>query len=382
MIIEIRKVGFINKGAELMLLAILDKLRLKYPNAKFVMQPNHDDYINRAKLGLYQKVHFRRYNIRWDRLFYIIPSSIRKKFGMVMDDEVDIVLDATGFGYSDQWGTEYTNKTSFDIQMWKKNGTKVIFMPQAFGPFNLKNIAIYFKTIVNQADLICVRDEMSYEYINNLVGDRENIKKFPDFTNLLTGVLPKDFSSEENKICIVPNVRMQDMTSEKESNEYANFMAKCVKILYEADCKPFFLIHEGKKDLLLANEIIKIAEVEVNIILETDALKIKGIIGSCDAMLGSRFHGLVNALSQGVPAIAIGWSHKYQMLLKDYSFEDGILNVTDDEEKINKVLLNLIDVEKRELIASTLKTKSIIQKEKVEQMWDEVYAIVDTVNNG
>ena len=61
MVIEIRKVGFINKGAELMLLAILDKLKKRYPNAKFVMYPGKDDYVNRAKLGLYQKFIFRKF---------------------------------------------------------------------------------------------------------------------------------------------------------------------------------------------------------------------------------------------------------------------------------------------------------------------------------
>ena len=341
------------------------------------MQPVKNDFINRAKLGLYQKVHFRRYNIAWDKIFHIIPKKIRDNFGLVLDSEVDIVIDASGFSYSDQWGIYATKRTAFDIKLWKKQNTKVILMPQAFGPFTINGISKYFKIICEYADIIYAREKVSYKYINDLVGDKKNVKISPDFTNLLNGTFFRDFDIEENKVCIVPNLRMIDKTSKMESERYPKFMAKCLKILYDANSKPFFLIHEGKGDLALAKKIMKIANVEVNIVVESDALKIKGIIGTCDAMLGSRFHGLVNALSQGIPTIAIGWSHKYEMLLKDYNFEIGLLKVDTEESKINKCLSNIIDNNKRITARKRIESSSIVQKRTVDKMWEEIYEIID-----
>ncbi len=42
----------------------------------------------------------------------------------------------------------------------------------------------------------------------------------------------------------------------------------------------------------------------------TDPREIKWFLGTCDAVFASRFHALVSALSQAVPAASIGWAHK------------------------------------------------------------------------
>ncbi len=385
MVIEIRKVNFVNKGAELMLLAILDRLRSRYPDAKIVMQPVNArkgypagaDYLERAKLNLYQKVHFRKYGIEWDKIFNYVPKGFRDRFGLVLDSEVDIVLDAAGFAYGDQQGVMNTVGTALDVKRWKKNNTIVIFMPQAFGPFKNKKIKKAFQTILELADRIFIRDKISYKYVEELNPIQENYSLYPDFTNLLEGTLPNNFNTEENKICIVPNIRMLDKTTTSDAQQYPIFMSKCIKLLKSHNLKPFFLIHEGKEDLELAKKIMKLANAELNIVIEKDPLKIKGIIGACDGMIGSRFHGLVNALSQGVPAIATGWSHKYEMLLNDYNFKEGLLSVDASDEKINAALSVLIDQTKRERAKKTIKNSSDIQKALVLKMWDEIYGIID-----
>ena len=96
-------------------------------------------------------------------------------------------------------------------------------------------------------------------------------------------------------------------------------------------------------------------------------MKIKGILGSCEATIGSRFHGLVSALSQNVPTIAIGWSHKYNMLFRDYDFSEGLMNILADDEEINQKLKLLIDPNSRNQIKSILPLRNHICL-KYEQM--------------
>jgi len=377
MIIEIRNVNFINKGAELMLLAIIDKIRSQYPKVILTMNSGDDPYIERAKLGLYQTVRFNRYGFIANRILKYIPKRTRERLGIVLDSEIDIILDAAGFKYSDQWGSEYTVELAQQIQQWSEQGTKYIMMPQAFGPFESEEIKTAFSIVANHTELIYAREQISYNYITELVGEQKHIKISPDFTNLLKGIVPEDFDRENNKICIVPNVRMLDKTSFDNPNSYQYFMAEYLKILIKANKKPFFLIHEGKADLKLAQEIMKLANANINIVVESEPLKIKGIIGTCDAMIGSRFHGLVNALSQGVPVIATGWSHKYQMLLQDYGVPQCLLSVESSKDKIEETLSLILDDSLRSSIKKDIEESSIVQKQLVDNMWQEIYNLIN-----
>ena len=106
MLVEVIGTGFENKGAELMLHAVVQKVSTAFPDALLAMEPSGGhDFLKRAKLGLYQKVWFRRFGISLGRL---IPSEYRESYGLVLDNEVDVVLDASGFLYSDQWGDRST----------------------------------------------------------------------------------------------------------------------------------------------------------------------------------------------------------------------------------------------------------------------------------
>lgn len=378
MIIEIRKAGFINKGAELMLLAILEKMKKRYPTAKFAMAPNlkSQPFEKRVSLGLYQKIYFWRKGFQFGILGNLIPSNIRKEYGLVIDKEITVVIDASGFSYSDQCGTSSCLELANSCNRWKKNGTKVILLPQAFGPFESTINKRSIKKAINNIDILYARDTISYKYLINSVGERKNIKLAPDFTNLLHGVVPENFDSNENRFCIVPNYRMIDKTSKEESEAYIPFLIKCVKYLLLKNQKPFILVHEGDRDFELAS-IIKNEIPSINIIQETNPLKIKGILGVCEGTIGSRFHGLVSALSQGIPSLATGWSHKYQMLFNDYGFSDGLMDVKMSEEDIKSKINLIIEPSSKEEIKKIIEINSNKLKELSEQMWDEVFKVID-----
>ena len=383
--VEIRKAGFVNKGAELMLHAVIQQLNARYPNAKKVMEPGRAKspypYAKRSELGLYQKAWLWRKGIPFGDLASLVPAGLREQYGMVLDSEIDVVLDAAGFAYSDQWGPELSEELARSSRRWKARGTKVILLPQAFGPFSDQRSKDAVKAFVENCDLIYARETVSYQYLIDLVGEMDKIRLCPDFTNLVEGVVPTDFDSQNNRICLVPNYRMLDKTSKRIAERYVPFMERTAKLLVEREAKPFLLVHEGADDLRLAQQVSAAAG-GLPIIKESDPLKIKGILGQCQGTVGSRFHGLVSALSQGVPSLATGWSHKYRMLFADYGFEEGVLDIDLSDAELAAALDNLTEPQRRTELVSRLQTHSAQLKEQSRAMWRDVFAEIDRCRDG
>ena len=237
MIIEIRKAGFQNKGAALMLLAIVERLRAAYPDATLTMVPSApggpQPFAKMTALGLCPKASLSRGGIELGNLAALIPARLRRRYGLVLDREVDVVIDAAGFAYSDQWGIESSRELSHAARRWRRRRTRLILMPQAFGPFTDPAIQKAVRSAVDNADLVMPRDSISYRYLTEVTGERDYIRQYPDFTNLIAGVVPDDFDRDTYGVALVPNVRMIDKTGEASGSRYPEFMTMCAKRLLE-----------------------------------------------------------------------------------------------------------------------------------------------------
>ena len=77
-------------------------------------------------------------------------------------------------------------------------------LPQAFGPFSDNELIQKMQVIINQADLIFARDEISFDYLKALDKASTNIILRPDFTNLIKGKIPSDFNKTECEIAVIP----------------------------------------------------------------------------------------------------------------------------------------------------------------------------------
>lgn len=381
MIIEIRRAGFVNKGAELMLRSILERLQKTYPNAIFTMAPSPNNgsqpFRKIVDAGMYPKAALMyRTGILSGRIAKIIPKRLREMYGIILDQEVDVVIDAAGFAYSDQWEEKPTVELAQSVKLWRKQGTTVIMMPQALGPYENTRVRDAIKRAANNVDLIMPRDSVSYKYLTDVTGERDNIRQYPDFTNLISGSVPDSFDVANHGVCLVPNYRMIDKTTDENSRAYLPFMIRCATRLLADGSKPFILIHEGAQDQWLADEISK-AVGGLPILVESDPLKIKGVLGVSRATIGSRFHGLVSALSQGVPSLATGWSHKYHELMKDYAYPEGMVSLTATNEELERKIQMLTNPESNAEIALRLQERSTQLKQRTEQMWREVIALID-----
>ncbi len=376
MIIEIRGVGMSNKGAELMLCAIIQHLRRKLDQIKFVVEPLIGSYAERARYGLYQKMNIRKAGRTGFIIEKLMHKGYRQNFGIITESEIDVVLDASGFAYGDQWGPDNTIIMAENVKRWKKEEKKIILLPQAFGSFEGYEIRRAFLQILEHSDLVYARDKKSYQYIKNLGSHFDNVSVAPDFTNLIEGHIPKNLEQINGRACIIPNNKMIEQVPIEHKDKYMPFLVESIKYLVDKGKRPFVLVHESQYDYKLISNFQDACEMPIEVIKESDPLILKGIIGSSFLVIGSRFHGIVNALSQNIPSIGTSWSHKYQYLFEDYCCPEYLLDISATISEIKKKI-DLISVEPdRSQIIEKLKRAGDLERQKTIKMWEQVEELI------
>lgn len=361
----------------MMLVAATQEAQARLPGSKVVVAANYSlPFEARARLGLWHRAELIKGGIDLGRAVEVVPKKLRDRYGFVTAGEIDVILDAAGFAYSDQWGLPATGDLAERSTAWKLKGKKLILLPQAFGPFKTPGIADLMKRIADNADLIYARDRQSYDFLTTAVGERPNIRIAPDFTNMLQAVPFSGFSRGEGHVAIVPNARMLDKTDGLGRNSYKNFISQTISRLSEARLQPFFLVHETIEDLKVALEINASLSAPIEVVEAKDALAAKGMIAQCDAVVGSRYHALVSALSQGIPVVGTGWSHKYQELFEDYDYPEGLTHVDLEEGMLDAALAPILSKLLRDEVSARLTAASATLKRKVYTMWDDVFSVI------
>ena len=308
-----------------------------------------------------------------------LPTKLLRRRDMVSDREVDVILDASGFAFSDQWGPGKAEKMALLCHRWRASGKRIILLPQAFGPFSTARTRDATTAILKSADLVFARDERSFDELNGLHADPAKVRLAPDFTNLVEALPRQDATYLVGRSCVIPNTRMIDKTAGGTSDAYLDFLVRVIGGLVDRDEKPFLLIHE-KTDGPLAEQLRALVldrlAIDLDVVSRSSALELKAIIGSCRFVVGSRFHGLVSALSQAVPCIATGWSHKYTELFRDYGIEDHVVPVTSTADEALALLSRYQSPQVYQSVRNQLSGRASTQKDAARAMWEEVRATV------
>lgn len=377
MIIEIKGVEFENKGAELMLHSVLDRVKLYWPDAQIALSPSPKaPYLKRAKLASWQKISIRKLYFDLNELTYYLPTGLRnwfKKWGIVTEADIDMVIDASGFSYSDQWDPAMSIRhLSAEINRNSKHKKPYIFMPQALGPFSSPGVRNNIRSSFKNAALICAREQDSYQHVHSITGDLSQLQIFGDFTNAQKGKVPNYYVDGVNKACIVPNKNMVNPRNKNKSwlGTYKNMLINAIEIYREQGLTPFFLNHEGKEDAHLIDEINRSIAKPLEVINEDDPIAVKGIIANSKAVLCSRFHGCVSALSNSIACLGTSWSHKYERLYEEYNCSQLLLSPEITRKQLEETILTSLDKEND--LHQVITENAALYKEQTENLWQSV----------
>ena len=372
----------INKGAELMLYAILQEIERKFPDA-IVYLPDH--LISQPISYFRTSLIIRKKPIvrirKWLSKFKILQ--IFKHLGIndahFQDSyairKADFFLDGSGFHFSDQFNINRQRLLRWQLilKRQRRQGTKMVFLPQAFGPVNNKSTKMALAAVKENANLVMPREIVSYNYLKKVGFDDSQLRLYPDFTSLVKGTFPKGYEHLKGAICVIPNKQMINKHVISQNN-YIRLLINIIEFAQSCNRKVYLLNHEGKNDEELAIICKKEIGDNIEVVTGLDALDVKGLIATSYLCISSRYHGVASALNSCVPCLATSWSHKYEELYRDYGQDGGILPINDIESTLQKVKEYLSEKKNKEVRQSLQSVLPQIQ-ENTHKMWKEIWSL-------
>jgi coenzyme F420-reducing hydrogenase beta subunit/polysaccharide pyruvyl transferase WcaK-like protein len=383
----------LNKGAEAMLFTVVDEINEKFPSKNIYHFSTHDFYYNQR--------------IKNNKTFEILPWEIATKIKVLNfwghlliknnrkgETEKKIInviknafciLDINGYHLHSLWGGVSAFEYLLNIIVAKRYLIPYIILPQSIGPFNF-NVGykiLLFPLIwlyLRYPLKIFVREKSGIESLKKF--KLKNVKKGRDIVLEKKGYnlykiykkLPgkKVADIKKNSVGVIFNIQV--FKNVDNSKLYSLYL-KAVNYLIAQNKHIYMLLH-SKEDAVFFEHFYGIYKDSNQIhFLKSNysAVEIENIISQFDFIISSRYHSIIHAFKNEVPAIVLGWADKYIELMKDFEQIEYFLDVRNKLSKqyfirIVKKMSKSYKIEKEKIKIKYISIENLDIFRKVEKM--------------
>lgn len=362
---------FGNKGAQSMLFTVINEVRNRYPEADCYYLPidyykescfdNISDYrfhfVVDDKAGRDFPARFgpANYILRWINIQRILYRA--KKRGQVLAlsriwDKMDVMIDISGYSLTSRFGISSINRVLRMINTSKAHGVKTILLPQSYGPFDFSgDICREIGKTLSNVDLLFAREEDGVRQLRECCGVINAVLS-PDIVLQAEEISWKNVFTREPKlrypvlktkhnVGIIPNVEtLRNGTHDSVIDTYRRIFKK----LRENGKEVYIFRHSN--DLPLCREIYSLVKDDQHCHLiedEIDCISYGPFIRQFDFIIASRFHSVVHAYREGIPAVVLGWAIKYQALAALLGQEQYVFDLTRQGQQDRDLLNERLD---------------------------------------
>lgn len=375
-----------NRGAEAMLTTTIGELRARFPNARFVifsytpkqdrllLQPDPTITIAAAKPLHLVLAHFPFALLSWllGLVRLKLPDTLLPKTARLLRS-CNALLDISGISYAD--GRE--KFIPFNIlNQWPAHLFKVpiIKLAQAMGPFQNPFIRLAAKLFMPRSQRLFARGKITASYLQTLPLNPELWELSADIAFLYRPEYSLSVENEprisaiENRLSqlkaasqtiigIAPSALVYQK-SQKKGTDYIGQLLQLIDhlqpdqhvvLIPNATRENAESVHNN--DIYVIDFVRQRAQTalspEVNarihyIDFDLNTSGSRRIIALCDALVTSRFHGMISGLSLNIPTAVIGWSHKYAEVLAEFNMEHFAIDFNDPHLDITQLFNSLI----------------------------------------
>jgi len=265
-------------------------------------------------------------------------------------------------------------------------GVPVYKLSQALGPFETSLNRFVARWILGRCRLVAARGQATYDNLKSLGLDNIEMRHDTSFALSLPAAVHEAANRELAKSALAqnPNEALVLMSLSQVVRNHCrdiglDFVGELESMILELSSKGFqvgLLPHSSdtgirkNNDWQLAQEIsdrLRRKQVTVPIVNPNgDPRLARAIIGHAQVFVACRFHSLIAALSQSVPVLTLGWSHKYLEAARPFGMGGYTLDYTAlSAAKMVELVLELM--RKREVLRSQMREQSEKAKADAQQ---------------
>ncbi len=384
-----------NKGSQAMFLTLYYNLKKHYKDCEIYGFSNKYTEPEKYSFPLYPYDYYTRLvlNKRLSRVPFLVPlltafAGWRRKTdkwkGKIPQmekalREADAVFDASGYTLGSGWpkgGGELLLQT---IRLAKRHNTKVILMPQSFGPFDWEGDNTEFLAQIKEELSYCTkiyaREQEGYDCLlslglTNVELSTDMVIREPFFPTASDIYAASDTDAVEAPAAgSVGFIINENVYRIGDADSVLDLYVKILDRLIDNGEK-VYILNTSTADIHLVEGVlsrVKNREKVQIISKEYSSPELIELIGQFKYVVASRYHSVVFAYRGGVPSIILGWASKYIDLAAHFQQQDSVFDIrTLDADR----LLEQIDYmsghaeEESQKIKSslqTVQTSSVIQ---------------------
>lgn len=331
-----------NKGAQAMTFTVVDQLKKKFPDKNIYLFSEVD--FDRDEE---EKIKYNFEILPWNPLKFLAFQGkyFGKKSNYYLRPIIDEVIkdayffvDISGYALSSQFSFQSNISHLLNIATAKKHSIPYYIFPQSIGPFSYplklnvllspllyiylkypKKIFAREKEGVNSVRKFTKNVEKNYDIVlQNKNYDISNIYK--------ENIQLRNIKIKPNSVGIIPNLKVIERSF---SNDIYSIYVQLINTLVDAEKNVYIVRHsyedldicEKIKSFFLNNKKVKIISADLN------AFELENVITKFEFVIASRYHSVIHAYKNGVPALVIGWATKYLELLESFDQFDYFFDI-------------------------------------------------------
>ncbi|MEV8235655.1 polysaccharide pyruvyl transferase family protein [Rhodococcus sp. NPDC077669] len=260
--------------------------------------------------------------------------------------QFDLVLDTgSGDSFADIYGLQRLEHIALLRKLAIRVGVTTVLTPQTIGPFNSIRGKIISKWSLRGVAAVMSRDEVSAATSKVLAPNVPSVSS----TDLVFALPSVRKPVRKDGILLNVSGLLWNENPHVSHVGYRELTAGLIRECERRELKVSLLAHVHSEADSPDNDMVAINHLVANgfsgtVHVPNSLAEVRDIISSSQVVVGARMHACLNALSLGIPSLALAYSRKFEPLLSDIGWHHVIdLRVSNSVDEVFGELLVTMD---------------------------------------